>query len=325
MESFSTLDQFEKIKVLADPRRLRILRILLSGSASLTQIGLQLGQTPARVRHHMQKLESAGLVELENVTVTRGVTEKFYHACAGAYLLHQMILPNPGKRATVIFSGSHDLAVEQISRALEAHLHFLCLSIGSLDGLVSLRQGMCHFTGSHLLDVDGEFNTPFVRRLLPDRQANMLTLAHRQQGLILAHGNPKGIRELADLTRTDITFVNRQPGSGTRLWLDTRLKALGLDRDLINGYASFVATHSDVAQAVLTGQADAGIGLQACAEQRNLDFIPLFTERYDLTLVQDNTSLLAPLLDHLQTSACRTTISSICGYDSSHTGELIQI
>lgn len=325
IDSVSTLDQFEKIKLLADPRRLLILRILLAGPASLTQIGLRLGQHPARVRHHMQKLESAGLVEMSSSTITKGVTEKFYRASAGAYLVHQMILPIPGKRPAVIFSGSHDMAVERLSQDLASHLQFLCLSIGSLDGLVSLRQGLCHFTGSHLLDADGEFNTPYVRRLLPDRSAQMVTLAHRQQGLILAQGNPKSIHNLGDLSRPDVIFINRQPGSGTRLWLDNQLKLIGLTPDQIIGYTKSVATHSEVARLVQTGQADAGVGLQASADRLSLDFIPLFTERYDLTLVQDNAALLAPLLDHLQTRSCRVAISSICGYDATHTGEPIQI
>jgi DNA-binding transcriptional ArsR family regulator len=213
MDPVEILSGFEQIKALADTRRLAILRLLMAGSASLTQLGLALGQHPARVRHHLQKLEQAGLVELSQVTVTSGVTEKFYRARAGALIVQAMVLPQDSKRQTIIFSGSHDLAMELMSHSLAKYINLLNLPVGSLDGLVALRQGFCHLAGSHLLDMDGEYNTPFVRHLFPDQATRMFTLAYREQGLILAAGNPKGIHQLADLARPDVTFINRQSGS----------------------------------------------------------------------------------------------------------------
>jgi len=325
MGKVEILDQFEQIKVLADPRRLEILRMLLAGPASLTQLGTRLGQHPARVRHHMQKLETAGLVELKDITITNGVTEKFYRTCAGAYLIQQMVLPKEDQRQTIIFSGSHDLAIEQLTQALGAHINLLSLPVGSLDGLVALRQGFCHIAGSHLLDKDGEYNIPFVRHLLPDRSTNMVTLANRQQGLMVAVGNPKGIHELADLVRKDVTFVNRQSGSGTRLWFDTRLKEIGISPELINGYSNISHTHTQTALTIQSGQADAGIGLQASAQKLGLFFIPLFNERFDLTMMQESSQFLAPMLDHLQTSICRLAMAGLSGYDTTHTGEQIYL
>ncbi len=323
MSKVEILDQFEQIKALADSRRLEILRLLLAKPASLTQLGIKLGQHPARVRHHLQKLEKAGLVELSEVTIISGVTEKFYRTCAGAYLIQQMVLPKDGQRQTIIFSGSHDLAIEQFSQTLGNNINLLSLPVGSLDGLVALRQGFCHIAGSHLLDTNGGYNTPFVRHLLPDRKTTMVTLAYRQQGLILAAGNPKGIHELADLAREDVSFVNRQPGSGTRLWLDTRLKEIGISPTLINGYNRIFHTHTEVALSIRSGQADAGIGLQAVAQRHNLFFIPLFKERFDLTMLQESTQLLMPMLDHLQSRICRKEMAGLSGYDTSHTGEQI--
>lgn len=325
MGKVEILDQFEQIKVLADPRRLEILRLLMAEPASLTQLGARLGQHPARVRHHIQKLENAGLVEISEITITSGVTEKFYRACAGAYLIQQMVLPKDSQRQTIIFSGSHDLAIEQVSLALGAHINLLSLPVGSLDGLVALRQGFCHIAGSHLLDMNGEYNTPYVRRLLPDRCPSMVTLAYREQGLILAPGNPKGIHELSDLTRADVIFVNRQPGSGTRLWLDARLKEVGISSIQINGYTKIVRTHTETALIIHSGQADTGIGLQAAAQNLNLGFIPLFNERYDLTLMQDQSEFLAPLLNHLQSRDCRDQMANLSGYDTTHTGEQITL
>ena len=323
MDKIEILDQFEQIKALADPRRLEILRLLLPDPASLTQLGLKLGQHPARVRHHMQKLEKARLVQLNHVTVKGGVTEKFYRTSAGAFLIQQMVLPRNGQRQTIIISGSHDLAIEQFSQTLGKNINLLSLPVGSLDGLVALRQGFCHIAGSHLLDANGEYNTPFVRHLLPDRKTTMVTLADRQQGLILIPGNPKGIHDLDDLARDDVSFVNRQLGSGTRLWLDNRLKDIGISPTQINGYNTIFHTHTEVALAIRSRQADAGIGLQAVAQRQNLFFIPLFKERFDLTMLQESTQQLAPVLDHLQSKVCRKEMADLSGYDTTHTGEQI--
>jgi putative molybdopterin biosynthesis protein len=325
MDKIEVLYQFDQIKALADPRRLEILRLLLAEPASLTQLGTRLGQHPARVRHHMQKLEKSGLVEISEVTVTNGVTEKFYRALAGAYLIQQMVTPNDNRRKTIIFSGSHDLAIEQLTHALGAHINLLSLPVGSLDGLIALRQGFCHIAGSHLLDTNGEYNTPYVQRLLSDRSPTMITLAYREQGLIVATGNPKGIHDLSDLIRADVTFINRQPGSGTRLWLDAQLKKAGIPSTEISGYANSVHTHTETAQAIQSGKADAGIGLQASAMKLNLSFIPLFNERYDLTLMQDQSEYLAPLLNHLQTKVCRKEMARLSGYDTTHTGEKLVV
>ena len=228
MDKVEILNQYEQIKAMADPRRLEILRFLMSEPASLTQLGARLGQHPARVRHHIKKLEIAGLIEVSGSTLTRGATEIFYRAKAGAYLIQQMVKPLDDRKRTIIFSGSHDLAIEQLSLALSAHINLVSFPVGSLDGLISLRQGFCHIAGSHLLDTNGEYNVPYVQRLLPDCSVAMVTLAFREQGLILAKGNPKGIRDLADLTHPEVFFINRQPGSGTRLWLDMQLKRLGI-------------------------------------------------------------------------------------------------
>jgi putative molybdopterin biosynthesis protein len=169
------IQTFEQIKLLADPRRLDILRRLMSAPASLTQLGAALGEHPAWVRHHLKQLEAAGLVELVETRLQAGVTEKFYRARAGGLLLQQTILPEDPARPTVVFSGSHDLAVELLAETLAPHFTILTMPVGSLDGLVSLRQNLCHLSGCHLLDADGEYNLPFVRRFFPDRAIQIIT------------------------------------------------------------------------------------------------------------------------------------------------------
>jgi putative molybdopterin biosynthesis protein len=326
MDKVEFLTAYEQIKLLADARRLAILRRLMAAPASLTGLGQALGEHPAWVRHHLKKLEDAGLVEIAEVRVTAGVTEKFYRAKASALLLQQMVLPEAAGRPAVILSGSHDLAVELLAQELAAHLNLLTLPVGSLDGLVALRQGLCHLSGAHLYDAaTGEYNTSFVRHLFPDRATELITLAHREQGLLLAPGNPKRIRGLADLARPEVTFVNRQRGSGTRLWLDNELHRLGIPADQIHGYAREVRTHTECARLVQQGLADAAVGLHAAAGQHGLDFIPFFFERYDLILPREQAEALHPLLDTLQTGAFRREVAGLVGYDTAHTGEQIPL
>jgi putative molybdopterin biosynthesis protein len=324
MDKIEPLHAFEQLKQLADSRRMNILRLLMAEPATLTQLGATVGESPAWVRHHVKILESAGLIEISELRVTAGVTEKFYKAKASALLLQELILPQ-SKKPVIIFSGSHDTAIEHIASQLSRHVSILTLPVGSLDGLVNLRQGLCHIAGAHLLDPGGEYNTPFVRHLFPDRPVGLVTLAYRTQGLILAPGNPKGISSLADLSRSDVTFINRNPGSGTRLWLDKELRRINLPAGLIRGYQQVVSTHSDSARIVQAGKADAAIGIQAAAWEARLDFIPLFEERYDLIFPDEKARLLGPLLDHLQTASFRRELNSLTGYNTAHSGEQIPL
>lgn len=324
MARVESLNSFEQIKLLADSRRMAILRRLMNAPATLTQLGRELDKHPAWIQHHVKALEAGGLVEIAEVRVTTGIMEKFYRARAGAFLLHELILPQSGK-PTVIFSGSHDLAIESLSERLASHLHILTLPVGSLDGLVNLRQGLCHLAGAHLLDESGDYNTPYVHHLFPDRPVRMITLAYRTQGLLLAQGNPKGIHSIADLTHKDVKFINRNPGSGTRLWLDREIQRLGLAPKSIPGYAAFVRTHSESAVAVQSGRADAALGIQAAAHQHGLDFVPLFEERYDLVIPEEQVKLVHPLLDTLQTATFRKQLSTLTGYNTAHSGERIQL
>jgi putative molybdopterin biosynthesis protein len=303
---------------------MEILRLLMAAPATLTHLARTMKQSPAWIRHHILALESADLVEVSEIRKTGKVTEKFYRARADALLLQEMILPKT-RKPTVIFSGSHDLALEGIAEHLQKHVMLLSLPVGSLDGLVNLRQGLCQISGSHLLDETGEYNRPFIRHLFPDRDVEIVTLAYRTQGLMLASGNPRGIKNISDVAQPNIRFVNRNAGSGTRLWLDAELRKLKIPIEKINGYDKTVKTHSEAAVLIEAGKADAGLGLQAAAHQHGLDFLPLFEERYDLVLPRENERTLLPLLDYLQTTTFRAELNSLTGYNSSHSGEQIPL
>jgi putative molybdopterin biosynthesis protein len=322
MKTVNPISSFEKIKLLSDSHRMEILRLLMASPATLTHLARAMRHSPAWIRHHLLTLESAELVEVSEVRKTGKVTEKFYRAKADALLLQEVILPKT-KKPTLVFSGSHDLAVEGIAERLEERVSLLSLPVGSLDGLVNLRQGLCQISGSHLLDETGEYNTPTVRQLFPDRDVEIVTLAHRTQGLMLADGNPKRIGKISDIARADVKFVNRNSGSGTRLWFDAELRRLKISAEKINGYGKEVKTHTEAAALVSRKKADAALGLQAAAHRASLDFIPLFEERYDLILPRENEKTLAPLLDYLQTAAFRNELNALTGYNSTHSGEQI--
>ncbi|MCI0549561.1 MAG: ArsR family transcriptional regulator [Anaerolineae bacterium] len=324
MKKVASVSSFDKIKLLADSRRMDILRLLMASPATLTHLARMMKQSPAWIRHHILALESAELVEVGEVRKTGKVTEKFYRAKADALLLQEVILPKT-KKPTIILSGSHDLALDGIAEHLEKHVSLLSLPVGSLDGLVNLRQRLCQISGSHLLDETGEYNTPFVHHLFPDRDVEIITLAHRTQGLMLTSGNPKGIKKVSDIAQPNIKFVNRNSGSGTRLWFDAELKKLNIPIEKINGYDSEVKTHTEAAALISANKADAALGLQAAAHQASLDFIPLFEERYDLVLPRGNEKILAPLLDYLQTASFRNELNVLTGYNSTHSGEQISM
>jgi putative molybdopterin biosynthesis protein len=325
MGSIQPLQSFEQLKLLSDPRRRAILQELMLGPASLTMLGKVLGEHPAWIRHHLKQLEAAGLVELVETKIQSGVVEKFYSARAGGYLVQELILPPKHDRPVIVFSGSHDLAVEHLAKLISDHLDVLTLTVGSLDGLLALRQNLCNLSGAHLLDQTGEYNLPFIRHIFPDREMNVVTLVHREQGLMVAVGNRKGIRSLADLGRSDVTFVNRNAGSGTRLWLDHQLKTLGIPSASIRGYESDFSTHTACASLVQSGKADVALGLRAAAHQFGLDFIPLFQERYDLVFTREQLASLLPLLDTIQTHSFRREVNALTGYDTTHTGEQIPL
>ncbi|MBN2099318.1 MAG: molybdopterin biosynthesis protein, partial [Dehalococcoidia bacterium] len=169
----------------------------------------------------------------------------------------------------IVVIGSHDLALDVLANRLHQQYPERTLSssnVGSLGGLVALSRGEAHLAGSHLLDEEtGEYNISYVKRILAGREVVILHLVYREQGLMVAKGNPKGLKDLADLVRPDITFMNRQRGAGTRVLLDFKAKEMGFDPTKIAGYDRTAFTHLAVAVAVAGGAADAGLGILAAA------------------------------------------------------------
>ena len=189
-----------------------------------------------------------------------------------------------------------------------------------------MQRGETHLAGSHLLDEEtGDYNIRFIRDLLPDRRIVLLRFVGRVQGLMTPAGNPKNLHSLQDLTRPDMLFVNRQRGAGTRVLLDYELKKLGIGRRQVQGYERQEYTHLAVAAAVKSGTADCGLGILAAARALDLDFVPLFNERYDLVIPQEYYAgdLLAPLLHVARSPEFAATVQALGGYDTEGIGEVI--
>jgi len=230
---------------------------------------------------------------------------------------------------TIMAIGSHDLTLDLLAQFLattsEGH-RLSSANVGSLGGLVALRRGEAHLSGSHLLDPEtGQYNKAYVRRYLSDREVVIMTLVGREQGWIVPSGNPKKLNGWPDATRSEIRIVNRQRGAGTRVLLDYKLDLLGIEPQMVLGYDREEYTHLAVAAAVASGAADAGLGIRAAARALDLDFIPLAHERYDLIIprVHYESELLRPLLDLLKNETFRTAVAAMPGYDVTPMGQIV--
>ena len=228
---------------------------------------------------------------------------------------------------TVVVIGSHDMTIDVLADEIRRRGHPIRISsgnVGSLGGLMALKKGTCHVAGSHLLDTEtGEYNIAYVKRYLKGISVSIFHLVLRDQGLIVAKGNPKAIEGINDLTRDDIAFVNRQAGSGTRVLFDYKLEQLGVLPESIKGYGHEEFTHMAVAVDVLSGAADCGLGIFAAARALDLDFIPIEKEQYDLIFpssMLDDRNIQA-ILKTIESQSFRKRVTALGGYDPSRSGQ----
>jgi putative molybdopterin biosynthesis protein len=231
---------------------------------------------------------------------------------------------------TIVAIGSHDLVLDLAASALRAEDPAVSLAssnVGSLGGLVALRDGLCHLAGSHLLDpATGEYTMPYVRRVLGGADLAVVRLVHRDQGLIVAPGNPLRLAAVGDLARTGVRYVNRQRGAGTRVLLDHELAALGIGPDDVDGYTREEPTHLAVAAAIAAGRADAGLGILAAARAFGLGFVPVTREPYDLVVAAEamDGPLLAPLWALLRSDRFQAAVAGLGGYSTKEMGRRLR-
>lgn len=228
---------------------------------------------------------------------------------------------------TLVVLGSHDLTIDLMAQHLATRgVRVSSANLGSLGGLIALRRGEAHLAGSHLLDPEsGEYNLAYIERYLPDTPVVVMGWVDREQGLVLPKGNPKGLSGLEDFAGGDVRYVNRQRGAGTRVLLDYQLEKLGIPGETIPGYEHEQYSHLTVAATVAAGRADCGLGIRAAADALDLDFIPLYQERYDLVIPKQHFEhhKLQPLHDLMQDQDFRRHVLSLPGYDTEPMGKII--
>jgi putative molybdopterin biosynthesis protein len=227
---------------------------------------------------------------------------------------------------TVLITGSHDLSLDVVDclvRRLHPGMRVASTHVGSQAGLAALRRGYCHAAGTHLLDPEtGDYNVSYVRRLFGAGEVALITVALRQQGLMVAPGNPLGLTGWADLARRGLRFINRQRGAGTRVLLDYESRRAGVDASRIEGYRREVYTHLAVAAAVQSGAADAGVGIAAAAQALGLGFVPLAMERYELAARAESLEddPMGQVIEVLRMPEFKHELAALGGYDTGETG-----
>lgn len=328
MDRLVAIDRPQALKALSDPVRLDLLRRMMAAKHTISSLGHVVGKHPAWVRHHVKTLESAGLVALVEERTTRNYTEKFYRACAPAYTVNMLLRPEVGGERPLVALASSDFALELLADEVASETKMVSAVAGSLDCLIGVRQGLADIAGCHLLDTDsGQYNLPYAKHLFPDRDVMVVTLAHREQGLIVAPNNPLGLSSVEDIAQMGVRFVNRNRGSGTRVWLDHQLSEMRIPPSAIAGFDFEVNTHTEAAHIVAAGGADVAVGVRAAADRASLGFVPLFSERYDLVMPTEvyRTQEAERVLDRLHKRAFRRAVDGITGYDSHATGQEFRV
>ncbi len=241
----------------------------------------------------------------------------------------ELLRPLFSIKNTIVAVGSHDNTLNVLSDRIKAKYSSITLSsshVGSMGGLMAIKKGVCHMAGSHLLDAkDGSYNISYLKKYLPDIKVKLVNLVFRDQGLIVLPGNPEAIKGIEDLCRDDITFINRQGGSGTRILLDYKLNQSNIDPGKIRGYENEEFTHMSVAVAVLSGMVDVGLGIYAAAKALNLDFIPVVIEEYDLVIPEKyfESENIQILLETINTGKFKKSVEALGGYHTERTGEIL--
>jgi putative molybdopterin biosynthesis protein len=241
----------------------------------------------------------------------------------------ELLRPIEDIENTILCTGSHDLAIavlEDQLRRRHPELKIAASNVGSLGGLLALGRGETHIAGTHLLDPEtGVYNVPDIKKTISNVPLELIHLAQREQGILVARGNPKSISGLKDLAKRGIRFVNRQPGSGTRVLLDHELRKIAIDPAAIAGYEREEFTHMAVGVAVASGLADAALGVRAAATALGLDFIAIANEEYDLLVSRPflDSERGAKLIQAICSDEFKLAVQALGGYDTVRCGEIL--
>ncbi len=247
---------------------------------------------------------------------------------AGSTVRIKLLRPKAELENTLVAIGSHDPLLDELADMLhlaDRDTYMSSSHVGSMGGIMAVRRGETHIAGVHLLDeADGSYNSAFIRRYFPNGGVRLVECVGRSQGLMLPKGNPLGISSISDLTKEGLRYVNRQKGSGTRILIDYLCKKEGIDTSKIYGYEREEFTHTSVAAQIVSGTADAGMGIYSAAKLYDLDFLPICMEQYDL-LIPDyawDTPMVRRLIEVLSSEAFRERIGALGGYELDKPGRV---
>ena len=250
---------------------------------------------------------------------------------AGAEVTVRLLSPLEKLRNTLVVIGSHDPLLDEVADMLHLEDSSLFMSsshVGSMGGIMAIRRGEAHAAGCHLLNTqDGSYNRSFMKKYFPRGDVKLVRCVGRQQGLMVARGNPLNIQKFSDIAAEGVRYVNRQKGSGTRILTDYLCKQENLDTSAIYGYDREELTHTSVAAQIVSGSADAGMGIYSAAKLYGLDFIPICIEEYDL-IIPDHaweTPMVRQLIATLKSDGFRDKILSLGGYTVENPGEIIPL
>ncbi|WP_045215264.1 molybdopterin biosynthesis protein [Desulfonatronovibrio magnus] len=273
---------------------------------------------------------SKGAGMITTLTKAQGITridQGMEGVSADREITVELLRQKPELDQVLMAVGSHDNLMDMLANelmGLQNPIHLASTHLGSMGGITAVKNRAAHLAGVHLFDPElDDYNFSFIEKYAPDLKFRLINLAIRHQGLIVAPGNPKNIGAVQDLTRQDLTFINRQRGAGTRILLDHHLKSAGISSQNVQGYDKEEFTHMSVAVSVLSGTADCGMGIMAAARALNLDFVPLTRERYDL-LIPDyafEDTKIQTLLEIIRRDDIKNKILATGGYETDLTGQ----
>jgi len=236
-----------------------------------------------------------------------------------------LLTPEKEEKPELIISGQ-DVVLDILANYLQQEgVNAARTYLSSFEGLLSLYQDKTQVVACHLFD-GFDYNTSYVRSLMPGVPAVLVNVSYRTQGFYVRKGNPKNIKGWSDLGREDVTILNRRVGSSARILLDTQLKRLGIPASKVKGYDKIMKSHLTMAAAVAAGEADLAVGTERISRQiENLDFIPLLEERFDFVIKKEmmETEAVQKLLKVLQMPAFRKEIAHFSGNDYRDLGKII--
>ena len=250
---------------------------------------------------------------------------------AGSEVDVRLLCPADKLEHTLVVIGSHDPLLDELADMMHVEngdVYMSSAHVGSMGGIMAVRRGEAHVAGCHLLDTaTGQYNRAFIRKYFPKGGVRLVRCVGRQQGMMVAKGNPLNIQKFSDIAKPGVRYVNRQKGSGTRILTDYLCKQDALDTAAIYGYDREELTHTSVAAQIVSGSADAGMGIYSAAKLYDLDFIPLCIEEYDLIIPDHawDTPQVAQMLETMKSDAFRERILALGGYTVENPGQVIEL